>query len=68
MFLKATSAYLKFMEVIIILAPFTIILALIFLIMFFRSNDSGQFNNLESESYKILIEDNKQDDKEGQSR
>lgn len=47
------------MEVIIILAPFTIILALIFLLMFFRSNNDGQFNNLESESYKILIEDNK---------
>ncbi len=47
------------MEVIIILAPFTIILALVFLFLFFKSNNSDQFTNLESESYKILIEDSK---------
>lgn len=45
------------MEVIIILAPFTIILALIFLVLFLKSNNSDQFTNLDSESYKILIED-----------
>lgn len=45
------------MEVIIILAPFTILLAVIFLIVFIKSNNSGQFENLEKEQFKILIED-----------
>jgi cbb3-type cytochrome oxidase maturation protein len=47
------------MEVIIILAPFTILLALTFLVFFLKSNRNGQFDNLDTEQYKLLIEDTK---------
>ena len=55
------------MEVIIILAPFTIILAIVFLALFLKSNNSDQFTNLDSESYKILIEDTKYINKKGKT-
>jgi len=45
------------MEVLIILAPFTILIAVIFLITFIKSNNSGQFENLDTEQLKILIDD-----------
>jgi cbb3-type cytochrome oxidase maturation protein len=54
------------MEVIIILAPFTILLALTFLVFFLKSNKSGQFDNLETEQYKLLIEDTKEERKENE--
>lgn len=44
------------MNIIFILAPLSLALASLFVVLFFRSVNSGQFQDLETPAHRMLIE------------
>ena len=45
------------MEIIYILAPLTIILGGVFLVLFIRSGQTGQFDDVETPAHRMLIDE-----------
>ena len=45
------------MEVLLFILPFALLISAIFLLLFIKSINSGQYDDLETPAYRILIDD-----------
>lgn len=50
------------LEVIYLIIPFALFISLIFLLCFIVSVNTGQYNDLETPAYRVLLEDEKSND------
>jgi cbb3-type cytochrome oxidase maturation protein len=52
------------MSIVLVLAPLSLALATVFVVLFFRSVESGQFQDLETPAHRMLVENPSQETQE----